>query len=31
MLDQIFGRITSSQWIVFVALVILLVALSELA
>jgi len=31
MLDQIFGHITSSQWIVFVALVILLVALSELA
>ena len=31
MLDQIFGRITSSQWTVFVALVILLVALSELA
>jgi hypothetical protein len=31
MLDQIFGRLFSSQWIVFVSLVILLVGLSELA
>jgi hypothetical protein len=31
MLDQIFGRIFASQWIVFVGLVILLVGLSELA
>src|SRR5438874_13813007 len=31
MLDQIFGRISSSQWIVFLALVILLVGLAELA
>src|SRR5215472_3094266 len=31
MLDQISGRISSSQWIVFLALVILLVGLSELA
>ena len=31
MLDQIFSRIFSSQWIVFVTLVILLVGLSELA
>ena len=31
MLDQIFGRISSSQWIVFAVLVILLVGLSELA
>jgi len=31
MLDQIFGRLSSSQWIVFVVLVILLVGLSELA
>jgi hypothetical protein len=31
MLDQVFGRISSSQWIVFLALVILLVGLSELA
>src|SRR5438445_13340942 len=31
MLDQIFGRISSSQWIVFLALVILQVGLAELA
>ena len=31
MLDQIFGQVFASQWIVFVALVILLVGLSELA
>ena len=31
MLDQIFGRFFSSQWIVFASLVILLVGLSELA
>src|SRR6476661_8825272 len=31
MLDQIFGRFFSSQWIVFATLVILLVGLSELA
>ena len=31
MLDQIFGRFFSSQWIVFANLVILLVGLSELA
>jgi len=31
MLDQIFSRISSSQWIVFAVLVILLVGLSELA
>jgi hypothetical protein len=31
MLDQIFGRMFASQWIVFVRLVILLVGLSELA
>src|SRR6266478_8628305 len=31
MLDQIFGRLFSSQWIVFVAVVILLVGLCELA
>src|SRR5690242_730459 len=31
MLDQIFGQISSSQWIVFLILVILLVGLSELA
>ena len=31
MLDQIFGRFVSSQWIVFASLVILLVGLSELA
>jgi hypothetical protein len=31
MLDQIFGQLFSSQWIVFVALVILLVGLSESA
>ena len=31
MLDQIFGQLFSSQWIVFVALVILLVGLCELA
>ena len=31
MLDQIFGRIFLSQWIVFLILVILLVGLSELA
>ena len=31
MLDQVFGRISSSQWIVFLALVILLVGLSQLA
>src|SRR6266568_9111250 len=31
MLDQIFGQLFSSQWLVFVALVILLVGLSELA
>jgi hypothetical protein len=31
MLDQIFGRMFASQWIVFVGLVILLVGLSELA
>ena len=31
MLDQIFGRIFSSQWIVFAVLLILLVGLSELA
>src|SRR5580765_429813 len=31
MLDQIFGRFFSSQWIVFAVLVILLVGLSELA
>jgi hypothetical protein len=31
MLDQIFGRIFASQWIVLVGLVILLVGLSELA
>ena len=31
MLDQVFGRTSSSQWIVFLVLVILLVDLSELA
>ena len=31
MLDQIFGRFFSSQWIVFAVLVILLVGFSELA
>jgi hypothetical protein len=31
MLDQIFGRLFSSQWIVFASLLILLVGLSELA
>ena len=31
MLDQIFGRIFASQWIVFLGLVILLVGISELA
>src|SRR3954454_9329428 len=31
MLDQIFGRISASQWIVFAVLVILLVGVSELA
>src|SRR5512132_1657509 len=31
MLDQIFGRFFSSQWIVFATLLILLVGLSELA
>ena len=31
MLDQVFGRISSSQWIVFLVLVIFLVGLSELA
>src|ERR1700757_2501920 len=31
MLDQIFGRLFSSQWIVFLILVILLIGLSELA
>src|SRR5882724_96091 len=31
MLDQIFGQLFSSQWIVFAVLVILLVGLSELA
>ena len=31
MLDQVFGRTFSSQWIVFLVLVILLVDLSELA
>src|SRR5205814_8317178 len=31
MLDQIFGQLFSSQWIVFVAVVILLVGLCELA
>jgi hypothetical protein len=31
MLDQIFGRFFSSQWIVFASLLILLVGLSELA
>ena len=31
MLDQIFGRLFLSQWIVFASLVILLVGLSELA
>src|SRR3954471_17337259 len=31
MLDQIFGRFFSSQWIVFVSLLILLAGLSELA
>ncbi|MFZ0916826.1 MAG: hypothetical protein WAN04_08020, partial [Candidatus Udaeobacter sp.] len=31
MLDQIFGRMFASQWVVFVGLVILLVGLSELA
>src|SRR5438132_14088272 len=31
MLDQIFGHLFSSQWIVFAVLVILLVGLSELA
>ena len=31
MLDQIFGRMFLSQWIVFLTLVILLVGLSELA
>src|SRR6266436_8737984 len=31
MFDQIFGQLFSSQWIVFVALLILLVGLSELA
>src|SRR6266446_7608975 len=31
MLDQIFGRLFSSQWIVFAVLLILLVGLSELA
>jgi hypothetical protein len=30
MLDQIFGRFFSSQWIVFLGLVILLVGISEL-
>ena len=31
MLDQVFGRLFSSQWIVFLTLVILLIGLSELA
>ena len=31
MLDQVFGRLFSSQWVVFLILVILLVGLSELA
>jgi hypothetical protein len=31
MLDQIFGRLFSSQWIVFLILAILLIGLSELA
>lgn len=31
MLDQIFGQFFSSQWIVFVTLLILLIGLSELA
>src|SRR5215472_15428022 len=31
MLDQIFGRLFGSQWIVFIGLAILLVGLSELA
>ena len=31
MLDQIFGRFLSSQWIVFASLLILLIGLSELA
>jgi hypothetical protein len=31
MLDQIFGRLFLSQWIVFAVLLILLVGLSELA
>ena len=31
MLDQIFGRLSSSQWVVFLILVILLIGLSELA
>ena len=31
MLDQIFGRFFSSQWIVFAVLLVLLVGLSELA
>jgi hypothetical protein len=31
MLDQMFGRFFSSQWIVFASLLILLVGLSELA
>ena len=31
MLDQVFGRLFSSQWIVFASLLILLVGLSELA
>jgi hypothetical protein len=31
MLDQIFGRLSSSQWIVFAVLLVLLVGLSELA
>ena len=31
MLDQIFGRLFSSQWIVFAILLIVLVGLSELA
>ena len=31
MLDQIFGQLFSSQWIVFAVLLILLVGLSELA
>ena len=31
MLDQIFGRLFSSQWIVFAVLLLLLVGLSELA